>query len=246
MVMSYLLQKQPQQAVQFLQEQISSRPTEAFLYHTLPEIFRLNRNREQAITNYNKALRINPDAIGSVISLAKIYLEEGKTDEAVQMLQAASRRNPQNVGLAVSTAVALDTAKRWQEAQKEYERALALDGANTVALNNLAWLLAEHGGNIDVALKLAQQAKEQRADDVQVTNTIGWIYYKKNSFQMALQYLGESAAKARSNPIYHYQLGLTYWKLGRGDEARQALQAALRLNPSFPEADAARKLLQEL
>jgi tetratricopeptide (TPR) repeat protein len=74
----------------------------------------------------------------------------------------------------------IEKFRRWDEAQKAYERGLQLDGDNAAVLkNNLAWVLAEHGGNIDVALKLVQEATEKLYDNPQVTDTIGWVYYKK-------------------------------------------------------------------
>lgn len=246
MVMSYLMQKQPQQAIDFLQKQISGRPGQAFLYHTLGEILRQQNKREEAIANFNKALASSLDSVQSAVALADLYMEEGKTDQAIQLLLEATKRRPQDSGLALSAAMGLERAERWPEAQGSYQRVLELDSANPVALNNLAWMLAEHGGNIDVALKLAQQAKERQTDNVQVTNTIGWIYYKKSSYQMALQYLRDSAEKNQKNPLYQYQLGLVYWKLGRMTDARQALQSALKLNPKFSEAENARSVLARL
>ena len=73
----------------------------------------------------------------------------------------------------------LDEVQAWDEARKAYQHVLALDNDNAVAKNNLAWLLAAHGGNIDLASNLAQQAKEKLTDTLQATNTIGWIYYEK-------------------------------------------------------------------
>ena len=47
------------------------------------------------------------------------------------------------------------------------------------AANNVAWVLAEHGGNIDEALNWAQVAKEKMPQDPSIMDTLGWIYYKK-------------------------------------------------------------------
>ena len=46
--------------------------------------------------------------------------------------------------------------------------------------NNLAWIYAENEGNVDAALPLAETAKEALPDDPSVSDTLGWIYYKKN------------------------------------------------------------------
>ena len=57
---------------------------------------------------------------------------------------------------------------------------LAASPRAIVAANNLAWLYAENGGNLDVALSLAQTASQQAPDDPKVNDTLGWIFYKKS------------------------------------------------------------------
>ena len=246
-VMSYLMAKQPKEAMEFLERLMPTHPELApFLYHMRGEVNRLQNKPDEAIRDYNKALAASPDSVGTAIALANLYAESGKTEQAIQLLRDTQKRKPQDPNLAMATAWLLERSLRWQEAQSAYERVLAVDSRNPIALNNLAWLLAEHGGNIDVALKYAQQAKELQGNNVNITNTIGWLYYKKNSYQLALEYLKDAATKVPSNPVYQYQLGLAYVKLGKTAEGRQALEKALQLDPKFSQAGEARKTLAEL
>ena len=48
------------------------------------------------------------------------------------------------------------------------------------------------------------------------------------------------------NASAQYHLGLTYLKLGNKPKAREALEAALKLNPQFAGADEARSALATL
>jgi tetratricopeptide (TPR) repeat protein len=246
-VMSYLLEKEPNQAVDFLEQQIASHPElSASLYHMRGEVNRLQNRPDAAIQDYNKALAGNPAASGTAIALANLYAEKGQLEQAIRLIRDAQQCNPQDHNLPLVAGWFFERSQRWQDAQKSYEQALTLRSDNPVILNNLAWIMAEHGGNIDVALKYAQQAKELQSDNANITNTIGWIYYKKNSYQLAYQYLQEAVAKAPTDPLYQYQLGMASVKLGRTAEARQALEKALRLDPKFPQAADARKALAEL
>ena len=245
-VVSYILQNQPQRAVTFLEEQSSSHPTDAMIFHALGEVYRLQEKWDQATLNYEKALAKNPDAAGSAVALANLYVESGRTNDAIRLLVNSTKRKPQDIGLAVATAQVLEGAKQWQKAQKAYERVLELDSNNALALNNLAWVLTENGGNIDVALGLAQKAKERQPDSVNITNTIGWIYYKKNSYQTALQYLREAAEKQPQKALYQYHLGMAYLKNDRKQEARKTLERVLQLDPKFSAAEAVRRTLSEL
>src|ERR1051325_8820900 len=52
----------------------------------------------------------------------------------------------------------------WEEAKRAAERAHSLDPASPFIANNLAYLYMEHGGDINLALSLAQQARQKLPD----------------------------------------------------------------------------------
>jgi tetratricopeptide (TPR) repeat protein len=114
------------------------------------------------------------------------------------------------------------------------------------AANNLAWNYAEHGGNLDLALPLAQVARQMNPDSAEVLDTLGWIYYKRGLFDNAVALLKESSVKLKnSDPVVLYHLGMAYHQSGRRVEARDALNRALALNKNFPGAEQARRTLNE-
>ena len=111
-----------------------------------------------------------------------------------------------------------------------------------VAANNLAAQRAEKG-DLKGALQLAQTAKARLPDDPHVSDTLGWILYKKGLASMAITALKQSVDKNPSNPTSQYHLGLAYLKDGQQREAQQALQRALKLNPTFGAAEDAKRVL---
>jgi tetratricopeptide (TPR) repeat protein len=142
--------------------------------------------------------------------------------------------------------VIYDLQGKYQKANERYQQALKLNPRFGPAANNLAWNYAEHGGNIDVALSLAQTAKEQLPDTPAVSDTLGWIYYKKNVYLQAISLLAESAEKLSDNPVIHYHLGMAYYKKGDANRAKEALTHALRLSQSFSGAQEAKEALSTL
>ena len=110
----------------------------------------------------------------------------------------------------------------------------------------MAWILSEQGGNIDVALNYAQAAREQQPEEPNIADTLGWIYYKKNAYLRAATLLKEAAEKLPDNPIVQYHYGLAQRKNGDVAGAKKSLRASLKISPSFPGADEARKVLKEL
>ena len=59
-----------------------------------------------------------------------------------------------------------------------------MDASNLFALNNLAYALAM--ADPDEASKLAQRAAELAPDNATVQDTLGWVYYRKGNYTMAL------------------------------------------------------------
>jgi tetratricopeptide (TPR) repeat protein len=108
--------------------------------------------------------------------------------------------------------------------------------------NNLAWLYANHAGNLDVALKLAEEAKEAAPDNPTVTDTLAWIYVKKGTLEPAVRFLKECLEKTPGDANCRYHLGVAYYQSGEMPQAKQSLQAALAKLPAS-DADDARKLL---
>jgi len=114
------------------------------------------------------------------------------------------------------------------------------------AANNLAYLYAERGENIDEALNLAQSAKEQVPDEPHTSDTLGWVYYKKNVFSRAIVYLKEANEKIPNNPVIRYHLGMAYYKNGENELAKNELKKALELDPKFPGAEEAKSTLTKI
>jgi len=134
----------------------------------------------------------------------------------------------------------------YSKAQEYYEKVLTINPNFVPAANNLAYIYAEQGGNIDVALNLAQKAREKMPQDANVADTLGWIYYKKNVYSTAITYLKEAAEKMPEQPVVRYHLGMAYYKNGNRDLARQELNRALSLSQDFEGAKEAKKALENL
>ena len=136
--------------------------------------------------------------------------------------------------------------EKYAKANEYYKKVLQINPGYTQAINELAWNYVEHGGNLDEALSLAHKAREQAVDRTQITDTLGWIYYKKKAYVQAISLLKESAAAMANNPIARYHLGMAYYKNGNKDLARAELQQALKLDSDFRGAMEAREVLTML
>jgi tetratricopeptide (TPR) repeat protein len=136
----------------------------------------------------------------------------------------------------------------WKQAEDADQSALTLSPQHPLASNNLARLMLQNGGNLDVALSLAQTARQGLPDSSAVADTLAWVDYQKGAYQSAIGLLQEvlqlqEKNNAPDNPDTHYHLGMAYAKSGQPALAQQQLERALKINPNASEA---RKQLAQL
>ncbi|MGC1904927.1 MAG: tetratricopeptide repeat protein, partial [Candidatus Acidiferrum sp.] len=155
--------------------------------------------------------------------------------------QRAIELAPSDVELYVRLAALYDSRGDWQKAQNLNQKALALQPDYAPAANDLAYLMLEHGGDLNVALTLAQTARRGLPALPNSADTLGWAYYHGGSFSVAAPLFEEAVKKEPSNSTYHYHLGLTYQKLNDPVRGRVELQKVIRINPASPLADRARQ-----
>ena len=175
------------------------------------------------------------------------YAAQGKFDVAIDQYQKVATKHPKTLAPLMMTAILFELKKDPQKANEYYKKILDLDKNYTPAANNLAWNYAQNGGNLDVALSLAQNARELNPGDAGIADTLGWIYFKKGIYQTALGLLKESNEKYQGqNPTVLYHLSLAYEKNNEKALAQEMVKKALAMNRRFAEADDAKKLAERL
>ena len=98
----------------------------------------------------------NSKAGGDIyLRIGETFRRKGDLSGAINALQKARNLAPENIVIINTLALALDSAGQKQQAKMAYEQCLKLDPRNGVALNNLAYLLAENNGDLDQALTYA-------------------------------------------------------------------------------------------
>jgi tetratricopeptide (TPR) repeat protein len=229
-----------------VQKQLELSPNNPVIYTLLGRLWQQAKDAGQAETAYKKAMSLDPQLPLSYISLGELYLSTGKQDEAAKEYEGALQKNPKLVGAHMILGMIHEQKKEYDKARTRYEEVLKLNPRFGPAANNLAWLLNEQGGNLDLALAYAQTAREQQPNDPNVADTLGWIYYKKNAYLKASSLLKEAAEKLPNNPVILYHYGLAQHNNGDIDGAKKSLQTSLTISDKYSGAEDAKKLLKEL
>jgi tetratricopeptide (TPR) repeat protein len=79
----------------------------------------------------------------------------------------------------------------------------------------------------DQALEHALLEYNRRPDNIDVNETVAWVYYCKKQYQEALPYLRTALKTHSENPVLLYRAGLIYAKAGNKNEAKNILKKAM-------------------
>lgn len=108
-----------------------------------------------------------------------------------------------------------------------FRRAVAENPKDVAALNNLAYVLARRGEDLDTAEKSINEAIAIEGAVPDLVDTRSLVYLAKGQFAEALAVIAP-LAKPRAPAGIHLRVAECLWKLKRFPEARQALDLARR------------------
>lgn len=204
------------------------------------------RDYAAAEHTFRRVLQLNTNSLPAYGYLGRVYREQDRIDEAIAAFEKVAQHLEKPAPVHALIGSLLEVQGKRDEAVKRYEKALSIDRSSPIAANNLAWILAERGQNLDVALALAQTAKAELPDSAEVADTLGWIYFKKGLFGEAVNVLQEVVVKEPGVAAYHYHLGFSSAKNGDTTVTVKSLETALKLDPKASEAEEARSTLARL
>jgi tetratricopeptide (TPR) repeat protein len=239
MVETNMAQNKREEALALLKQESDKAPNRLDLLVAYGNTAVRSGKFDLAIGTYQRvlgALEKEPKKQGDIwLRIGETYRLKGDLANAVTALQKARESLPSSTIVLSTLALVLDGAGRRAEARQVYEATLKLQPDNGVALNNLAYLLAENGGNLDEALSKAQRAKQLLPNLFEVSDTLGWIYLKKNQSDDAIRIFTELVAKQPTHATYRFHLAMAYNQKGDKNKALEQLKEALKHDPQTEE-----------
>ncbi len=159
------------------------------------EVKLLLKDLDGARAALERAVELEPRNVTAQLALADLARRSQDPAEMLSVLERATKAVPESSDLQYRLASAYEREGRRPDAIEAYEKSITLNPDLAKAKNNLAYLLAETGGDLDRALELAQQAKEQLPDDGNSADTLGWVLLKRGVPSAAIGYLEEATER---------------------------------------------------
>jgi Tfp pilus assembly protein PilF len=215
---------------------VAAEPKRAEVLVLAARVYMVDSDLASAERTLRQAISADPTSSAAYGLLGQVYLVQRRLDQAKVEFEEIAKRNPKDISSRTILGMIAEVQKNGSEARQRYEQILEINPRAAVAANNLAWMIAEEGRDLDRALQLAQTAAELLPNRPEVQDTIGWIYYRKEMPTLAIRPFQESISKDPGNPTYHYHLALAYAKAGEMAQARQSALTALKIKPDYAEA----------
>jgi len=243
---TYTVQGQYDQAMKILKDEVAKTPDRVDYIVAIGNIAVRAQKYSEGMENYKKALEKYPRSADIWIRLGETQRRTGDLANASTSFNKAKDLAPNNVIPFIELALMADTAGQKDKARPLYEQILKIQPDHPIALNNLAYMLAETGADLDQALTMAQRAKQKLPQDSNVADTLGWIYIKKNLSDSAISIFKELIRVEPDRSTYHYHLAMALAQKGDKSSAKKELELALRKQPAKDEEAKIRELLQKV
>lgn len=243
---TYLRENKMALALEAVRKQAEAYPNRADLQMLLADWYKRAGYGPETKEAYEAAVAAGDPSNRAAIELARIAASEGRLDDAVGRLDSIIESSSRNVAAKLLKGTLLDKAGRRQEAIQAYRGVVELRPENVIALNNLAYLLAVEGQDLDQALNFAQQAKEYNPENGLVDDTLGWVFYLRGVYDTAVIHLQSAARRNPDNAAVQFHLAMAQAKAGNLEAGRKAYEAGMQLNANAPEAAQARSVLEDM
>jgi tetratricopeptide (TPR) repeat protein len=234
LVQIYAAEKQVAKVVPRLREAIDRNPKSAPLQYLLAEVLLSSGQRQEAKTALLSATAADPGFEAADLLLAQLAEQDGALEEARRRISGVLSKNANSVSAMVMMGDIETKSGNRTEAMAQYRSVVDKDGSNMAALNNLAYLQAKE--DPDGALVYAQKAAELAPGNSSVQDTLGWIYYRKGLYQVALTHL-KYAVTLGDTPVHKYHFGMACLKAGDREQGQKALRAALESDPNLAKKE---------
>ncbi|MGD0259378.1 MAG: tetratricopeptide repeat protein [Verrucomicrobiota bacterium] len=214
---------------------LAENPSAWVARNNLGNALREKGQTDEAIRQYQEAIRLKPDYAGTRNNLGIALVRKGRTDEAISQYQEAFRLKPNYADAHYNLGIALVSKGQMDEAIRQYQEAIRLKPNYAEAHYNLGAAL-DKKGQTDEAIRHYQEALRLKPDYAEVHNNLGNAFRQKGQLDLAIAHFQRALEIQPAFPAAHNNLGNLLLQKGQVDEAIAHYQKALESSPDFANA----------
>jgi tetratricopeptide (TPR) repeat protein len=169
-------------------------------------ILRQDDDLSGALDAIDEALASDSDNINLMLYRVLVLRDLHEDRAAEKQLRVALEKYPDDERLLFNLGLVLHDRGKEQEAIATMERIIQANPQSSDALNYVAYALAETGGDLERAERLARQALEIRSADGYYLDTLGFVQWKRGKITEAEETLARAVGAAGDDSVIveHY------------------------------------------
>jgi tetratricopeptide (TPR) repeat protein len=224
---------------------------QALFYERLPRALVLLDKADEALVEAEKAVAAATDENRLMFRLLRLWVlsREGRTEQALREGQAMLKETIRAADIRdirIRLYELYTDAGDISRAEDVLQAMLRADPGDALVNNNLGYLWAEQGKNLDEAERLIRKAmalvreqnrsvgfaeEQETGENAAYVDSLGWVLFRRGQLKEAQHWLEHAATLpgGEDDPTVWEHLGELYLRLGEAQRARTALQKALLL-----------------
>lgn len=185
---------------------------------------------DDALAALNTLVRERGD-LHSLIKIGDIYRKQENFTKAIEVYNEAATKLGGTVpkeywNLLYVRGISYERAGQWDKAEADLRATVAYQPNHPFVLNYLGYAWADQGIHLDEALDLLQKAAASQPNDGYISDSLGWVFYRKGDYAQSLPHLEKAIELLPYDSTVNDHLGDAYWQVGRKREARFQWQRA--------------------
>ncbi|MBN1510897.1 MAG: tetratricopeptide repeat protein [Phycisphaerae bacterium] len=235
----------PEEAVKHYHRALEMDPDNPVWISNLGDALARQGQTEEAIQHYVRTLQLRPEYAPAHNNLGNALLGMGKANEAFNHLRQALELRPDYVDAHISLGYALASVGRLDDALQEYHRALEIDPKHVQGLNNLGNGLLTLG-RTDEAVATFEKALAIDAGRADTYNNLANALVTAGDLVRGVECYRKAISLSPDLLAAHYNLGETYRRMQRPDEAKASYEQGLRLAEQSGQSQLAQQIREQM
>jgi tetratricopeptide (TPR) repeat protein len=206
------------------------RPNYLFM---LSQVRELNGETDKALEAIREAKTIIPEAPLLHFQEGWIYFHSRQFEKAIATLEEVLKKYGEQKEIARRCSFTLSSIYVFQgemrKAEEILEVILETEPDDPSVNNDLGYLYADQGKNLEQAEKMIRKAVAAEPDNAAYLDSLGWVLFRLGKTEEAIEYLKKALdISTGSDATLYDHLADCYEKLGQFDEARKGYETALK------------------
>ena len=219
---TYRMNRQLDKALEESQSAIAAYPGDRSFVLTRATLLADKGDPAAGAALIQELLKDSPKDFELYMTLAQVYergREYHKAESAVDQAEPLAGRKSDRIMVWFLKGAIAERQKKFDQAEEQFKRVLALDPHEGSTLNYFGYMLADRGVRLEEAVSMIQRALADDPYNGAFLDSLGWAYFKQGKLDAARAELEKAVARTSHDPTVREHLGEVYYKMGRPAQA---------------------------